>query len=211
MTWQTLVLYGVTNFFISMIPGPNMLLALATGIRCGVGRAAWAGAGMCAALTLLATLSVLGLGAILTASAEAFLVIKWAGVAYLIWLGLAAWRAPVDDSALALPADRSQPQEPAWRLFRRGFLVSLSNPKALVFMTALFPQFLTPAAPLAPQLVLLVLVMVVIEFAWIMAYAAGGTTLAGRFSGPDAARWLNRLTGSLLIAAGGLLALVQHD
>ncbi|MGQ9369416.1 LysE family translocator [Azospirillum sp. ST 5-10] len=209
MSWQTLSVFVVTAFFLSMTPGPNMLLAMGLGVRFGARRAAWAGLGMCLALAAMAALSALGLGALLAASEPAFQAVKWAGVAYLAWLGVASWRAPVESAG---PDGRPAADAEAapLRLAARGALVAASNPKALVFMAALFPQFIDPAAPLAPQLAALVGAMVVIEFGWIMAYAAGGTSLAARLTGPRAARRLNRLTGGLLIGAGALLALARR-
>ncbi|WP_448204996.1 LysE family translocator [Azospirillum sp. sgz302134] len=209
MSWQTLGLFLVTAFVLSMTPGPNMLLAMSLGLRYGVRRAAWGGLGMVTALTILATLSVLGLGALLQASEPAFLTVKWAGVAYLTWLGIAAWRAPTEPAAAE--SDKTVIEEvSAIRLFLRGLFVAFSNPKALVFMAALFPQFIEPSAPLGPQLIVLVSVMVVVEFGWIMAYATGGNSIAARLSSATATRTLNRLTGGLMIGAGGLLALARR-
>ena len=211
MGWHTLGLFLVTSFVLSMTPGPNMLLAMSLGLRFGVRRAAWGGLGMCAALAGMATLSVMGLGALLAASEPAFLAVKWAGVAYLTWLGIATWRAPVNgDAAAPDAAPAVEAGSTPARLFLRGVLVATSNPKALVFMAALFPQFIEPAAPLLPQLTILVAVMVVVEFGWILAYAVGGQTIAARLSGASATRTVNRVSGGLMVGAGGLLALVRH-
>lgn len=209
MSWQTLGLFLVTFFVISATPGPNMLLAMSLGLRFGVRRAAWGGLGMVAGLTILAGLSVVGLGALLAASEPAFLTVKWAGVAYLAWLGWQTWRAPVEPlrpgEAPAVDGSGS-----AARLFVRGVLVAFSNPKALVFMAALFPQFVEPSLPLLPQFAVLVAVMAVVEFGWILAYAAGGHTIAARLSSTTAVRSLNRVSGGLMIGAGGLLALAKR-
>lgn len=209
MSWHTLGLFLVTSFVISATPGPNMLLAMSLGLRFGVRRAAWGGLGMVAALTVLAGLSVLGLGALLAASEPAFLAVKWLGVGYLAWLGWSTWRAPVE---AVRPGDVPAVDEAgsAGRLFLRGALVAFSNPKALVFMAALFPQFIEPDRPLLPQFTALVAMMAVIEFGWIMAYAAGGHTIAARLSSTAAVRSLNRVSGGLMIGAGGLLALAKR-
>jgi len=209
MSWQTLGFFLVTAFVVSMTPGPNMLLAMSLGLRYGVRRAAWGGLGMCVALMIMATLSVLGLGALLQASEPAFLTVKWLGVAYLTWLGIAAWRAPAEEGT-AGASGAAVEEVSAVSLFLRGMLVAFSNPKALVFMAALFPQFIEPSAPLGPQLIALVAVMVVVEFGWIMAYATGGNSIAARLSSATATRTLNRLTGGLMIGAGGLLALARR-
>lgn len=209
---QTLVMFLTTCFFLSATPGPNMLSALSMGMRHGLAGAAWGGIGMCLSLGGLAALSALGLGLLLKASPLAFAIFKWAGVAYLTWLGVQAWRAPV--AAPAGLAGAAAPALSARRrglvgLFGQGLLITLSNPKALIFMAAFFPQFIDPQRPLAPQLSILVAGMLVIEFGWIMTYAIGGRGLALRLSGPSSQRWLNRMTGALLIAAGLLLALTS--
>lgn len=203
--------FVVTFFILSMTPGPNMLLAMSLGMRYGVRRALWGLAGLCGALIVMAGLSAAGVGALLAASASAFETVRWCGVAYLVWLGVAAWRAPVGDGSPApqTAVDDDKEAAPA-RLFRRGVLVAASNPKALVFMTALFPQFIDPAAAFAPQLAALIGAMSVIEIGWMLTYAVGGDRLAARLTGPSAARLLNRVTGGLLVAAGGLLALARR-
>ncbi|MDG3444474.1 LysE family translocator [Nitrospirillum amazonense] len=215
LSWQTLSAFAVTCFLLSATPGPNMLFAMGIGLRHGVRAAAWAGAGMCLALGAMAGLSAVGMAALLQASSTAFMVVKVLGVAYLLYLGVQAWRADPKETLRAeadveqrgeavRPADAS-----AHRLLLRGLLVCGSNPKALIFMAAFFPQFIDAAQPLTSQLVLLTVLMVVIEFGWILTYAIGGQTLASRLQTPKAARQLNRLTGGLLIGAGGVLALMR--
>ncbi|TWB11599.1 threonine/homoserine/homoserine lactone efflux protein [Nitrospirillum amazonense] len=215
LSWQTLSAFAVTCFFLSATPGPNMLFAMGIGLRHGVRAAAWAGAGMCLALGAMAGLSAVGMAALLQASSTAFMVVKVLGVAYLLYLGVQAWRADPKET-LRAEADAEQRGEAvrpadarAHRLLLRGLLVCGSNPKALIFMAAFFPQFIDAGQPLTAQLVLLTVLMVVIEFGWILTYAIGGQTLAGRLQTPKAARQLNRLTGGLLIGAGGILALMR--
>jgi threonine/homoserine/homoserine lactone efflux protein len=212
MNSHTLGLFLFTCFFLSATPGPNMLSALAMGVRHGLVGAAWGGLGMCLSLGLMAALSALGLGVLLKASPLAFTIFKWVGVAYLVWLGVQSLRAPVPDADK--PGD--QPEDATTGrsnrplgLLLQGGLITASNPKALIFMAAFFPQFIDMTSPLGPQLGILVGTMLVIEFGWIMTYATGGRSLARRLSGPRATLWLNRGTGLLLIAAGGLLSLAS--
>ncbi|MDE1145321.1 MAG: LysE family translocator [Azospirillaceae bacterium] len=215
LSWQTLSAFSITCFFLSATPGPNMLFAMGIGLRHGVRAAAWAGAGMCLALGAMAGLSAVGMAALLQASSTAFMVLKVLGVAYLLWLGIQAWRADPNETLRSENAveQRGEAVRPAdahaHRLLLRGLMVCGSNPKALIFMAAFFPAFINDAAPLTPQLVLLTVLMVVIEFGWILTYAIGGQTLASRLQTPKAARQLNRLTGGLLIGAGGILALMR--
>ncbi|MFY8095472.1 MAG: LysE family translocator [Niveispirillum sp.] len=209
---QTLVIFLTTCFFLSATPGPNMLSALSMGMRHGLSGAAWGGIGMCLSLGLLAGLSALGVGVLLKTSPLAFTIVKWAGVAYLTWLGIQAWRAPIRD-AVGSVDDATATAGPDRRgqlgLLGQGLLITLSNPKALVFMAAFFPQFIDPQRPMAPQLTILVVTMLIIEFGWIMTYAVGGKGLALRLTGAAAQRWLNRMTGALLIGAGLLLAMAS--
>lgn len=208
---QTLVIFLTTCFFLSATPGPNMLSALSMGMRHGLSGAAWGGIGMCLSLGLLAGLSALGVGVLLKTSPLAFTIFKWAGVAYLTWLGIQAWRAPIRDEAADVDAAMTTGPDRRGQigLLGQGLLITLSNPKALVFMAAFFPQFIDPQRPMAPQLTILVVTMLIIEFGWIMAYAVGGKGLALRLTGPVAQRWLNRMTGALLVGAGLLLAMAS--
>lgn len=208
---QTLVIFLTTCFFLSATPGPNMLSALSMGMRHGLVGAAWGGIGMCLSLGLLAGLSALGVGVLLKTSPLAFTIFKWVGVAYLTWLGIQAWRAPIRDEAADMDAaiKAGPDRRGQLGLLGQGLLITLSNPKALVFMAAFFPQFIDPQRPMAPQLTILVVTMLIIEFGWIMTYAVGGKGLALRLTGPVAQRWLNRMTGALLIGAGLLLAMAS--
>lgn len=208
---QTLALFLTTCFFLSATPGPNMLSALSMGMRHGLVGAAWGGIGMCLSLGLLAGLSALGVGVLLKTSPLAFTLFKWVGVAYLTWLGVQAWRAPIrDETADVDAAAKAGPDRRGHLgLLGQGLFITLSNPKALVFMAAFFPQFIDPERPMAPQLTILVIGMLIIEFGWIMTYAVGGKGLALRLTGPVAQTWLNRMTGVLLIGAGLLLAMAS--
>lgn len=214
MSLETWLLFLTTVFLLSATPGPNMLLALSHGIRFGARKAVATGIGTVLALTLLQVVSVTGLGALLAASETAFEVVKWAGVAYLLVLGVRTWRA---SPHLDIPGDAAKPTEQAdgrqasaWKLGSQAFVVCLSNPKAIVFMAALFPQFLDPARPLLPQVLVLTVSFGVCEFIWIMTYAIGGGRLMPLLHRAGAGRLVNRLSGGMLIGAGILLAAVRR-
>lgn len=211
MAFNTWILFATTVFFLSATPGPNMLLALGHGLRFGPRRAIATGVGTVVGLSVLLLASVTGLSALLAASETAFTIVKWCGVAYLVVLGVRTWRAPPDAPAAeaegpALPPAGGSP----WRLGTQAFAVCISNPKAIVFMVALFPQFLDTTAPLAPQVTVLAVTFGVCEFLWIMAYAIGGGRLLPLLQRAGAGRLVNRLTGGLLIGAGALLAVVRR-
>jgi len=206
MDLQTCILFTTTVFFLSATPGPNMLLALGHGLRFGPRRATATAVGTVAGLIVLMIASVTGLSAVLAASATAFAIVKWCGVAYLLFLGVKAWRAP----AARLEATAAAPGGGFWRLGSPAFMVCVSNPKAIVFLVALFPQFLDPHAPLVPQMVLLGVTFSVCEAFWIMAYASGGGRLLPLLEKAGAGRLVNRLTGGLLIGAGAMLAVARR-
>ncbi|SOE01078.1 LysE family translocator [Caenispirillum bisanense] len=211
MAWQTWLLFVTTVFFLSGTPGPNMLLALSHGIRYGARRAVATGIGAVLALTLLQIVSVTGLGALLAASETAFLVVKWCGVAYLLFIGVKTWRAePHVDVSQAEAAGLDARPASAWKLGTQAFLVCVSNPKAIVFLVALFPQFIDTTQPLVPQVTILAVTFGICEFLWIMAYATGGGRLVPILKRAGFGRLVNRLSGGMLIGAGALLAAVRR-
>ena len=134
---------------LSCTPGPNVLYVTTRSIRFGFGAAMIGMSGCLLALAVMLTASVAGVSAFMLAVPTAFEPLKYAGAAYLIWLGIQAWRAPVADLAPAAASPRETASR--WSLFRGGFLVGISNPKLLVFAAAFFPQFIAPDAPWAPQ------------------------------------------------------------
>ncbi|EKV27557.1 putative homoserine/homoserine lactone efflux protein [Caenispirillum salinarum AK4] len=212
MDWHTWVLFVTTVFFLSATPGPNMLLALSHGIRFGPRKAVATGIGTIAALMILMVVSVTGLGALLAASETAFSIVKWCGVAYLLFLGVKTWRAPglVDTSEAEAAGEAAPKPTAAWKLGAQAFLVCFSNPKAIVFFVALFPQFLETAQPLAGQVAILAVTFAVCEFLWIMTYATGGGRLVPLLKRAGFGRLVNRLSGGMLIGAGALLAVARR-
>ncbi len=159
MAWHTWLIYLVAAVGLSLTPGPNSLLALTNGALHGHRRTLWTVAGGALGFVAVIALSMLGIGALLQASASALLVLKWVGGAYLVWLGIQLWRAPplqLTPSADAPFARRSQ-------LFRQGLFAAVSNPKALLFYGAFLPQFLDPTRSLWLQFVVMAGTFAVIE------------------------------------------------
>lgn len=209
MTMQTWLLFVVTVFFVSATPGPNMLLAMSHGIRYGLGGALPTLAGLLVALALIMAGSVAGLGAVLATSELLFSIVKYAGAAYLVWLGYQAWRAPVAEQAETNEAVAAGESSRGQR-FRTGFLVAMSNPKAFVFFTALFPQFMRADVPQLPQLVVLSATFFVIEVSWQLVYAFGGARLKHWLTSPRRLRLMNRFAGGSFMAAGVALSTVSR-
>lgn len=208
MPVHTWLLYAAATFLLSLTPGPNGLLALSHGARYGARRAAFTVTGGVAGFALLIGASMTGLGALLAASAGAFEAVRWAGAAYLVWLGVRTWRSPPTrpaDSGAIRPRARR-----AGGLVAEGFLVALSNPKAVLFFAAFLPQFLDPGASLLVQFAVMAGTFVVLEFAVEMGLAAGAARLLPWLSTERVARRFARATGALFVGAGVALVVVDR-
>jgi threonine/homoserine/homoserine lactone efflux protein len=203
-TWW---LYLGAVVLIACTPGPNVLYVTTRSIRFGL-RASLVGmAGCLLALVLMLIGSVAGLSALLLAVPTAFEILRYAGAAYLIYLGLQMWRTP--DDAAEIASVTASPRETSFlAVFRGGFLVGISNPKLLIFAAAFFPQFITPAAPWLPQFTLLVATFVAVESAFYLVYALSGRRLAEHLMQGIWRRRFNRASG--VIFAGFGIALLRY-
>jgi len=204
MTVQTWLLFCVTETILCLIPGPAVLLVLSTALRGGFSRATVAAGGILTSNTFYFALSATGIAAVIVASHSVFTAIKWAGAAYLVWLGLRMLLtrpAQHDDS----PPAGAETRE---RVFMRAFLVQSSNPKSLIFFVALLPQFISPNAAVPRQILILGITSVVIEFAVLSVYAALASR-ARKVAGSRFSNSLERIGGGVLIAAGARLAWIR--
>lgn len=201
MAMKTWWLYVTAVFLISATPGPNMLHVMSQSIQFGPRRALATMAGLMSAILLCLIASALGLGALLKASPRLFDLLRYAGVAYLLYLGVKAWRAPVAAGEI----DDTAPSRSGRALYATGLLTGLSNPKLIVFAAALFPQFIDTRAAFVPQLGILVVSFVVIEGFWNGVYALGGLRLARWLKDEGRQRLFNRLTGAMFVAFGAAL------
>ncbi|WP_447553573.1 LysE family translocator [Vreelandella sp. EE22] len=200
-TWLTYV--GVI-FALIIFPGPVALLCTSHGLKFGRKQTTATVTGGILASLVLMLISSLGLGAILAASESAFYVLKLVGGAYLIYLGIAAWR---DTTGLELdsPVVAQGLRAPAKKLFRQGFTVGISNPKDLLFFAALFPNFIDVSQPQLIQFIILALTWLVIDFTLMSTYAGLGSSISRWFQSPRRYTRFNRATGGLFMAAGGTL------
>jgi threonine/homoserine/homoserine lactone efflux protein len=188
-------------FVVSGSPGPNMLLSLTHGIHHGLIRTFSTMFGLLSGLAIILAISFCGLGAVLVASTTAFEVVKYVGAVYLVYLGIKTWRTA--DTRLVTP-DRA-PAAGGPNRYRTGILVSLSNPKAILFCVAFFPQFIDRHQALVPQAGILLATFVFIETCWMLVYAGGGARLAAWLRQGNRMRWFNRASGGVFIGAGVLL------
>jgi threonine/homoserine/homoserine lactone efflux protein len=195
--WAYLLALAV---FFATPPGPSQVLMIANSLRFGTRRALPTIAGDLSANALQMTAAAFGLAALLATSGAALTVMKWLGVAYLIYVGVKTFRAaPTDLSRASGDAGHG------WRLARQGFLTSGANPKAVIFFAALFPQFIDPAQPIWPQLLLLGGTYLVVDGVLLVAWGLAAASLNRRLR--IVGRWLNRVSGGLMIAAAALLAM----
>jgi threonine/homoserine/homoserine lactone efflux protein len=207
MTWQIWLLFVMTEAVLSLTPGPAVLYVLSQAIRRGPGKSVWASWGILSANVLYFTLSATSLGAVIVASYKLFFLIKWLGAGYLVYLGLRSFFAKT--SVLLLPESvgdsRSGP-----RILRDGFLLQAANPKAILFFTAILPQFIDAHHNIAFQILVLGVSSILVEFLILFAYGQ----LAGRAlrtaRSPRFEKWTNRVAGSLLIVAGVGLARLRR-
>ena len=208
MTLTTYGLYLAAVALLILTPGPTMLMSITNAASFGTGRAMVSTAGSVTAVLGVMLLSSLGLGAVLAASETAFTVLKVAGATYLIYLGVTTFRRA--DQAVFDSPGASVVHKSARALFTQGWMVGASNPKALLFFSAFFPQFIDPASAWAPQFGLLAATFVLIEFAVLSLCCVFAARLAPWLRVKGRARWFNRVSGSLFAMMGAVLLLMRR-
>ena len=209
MNGTTLWLYAVTETVLALTPGPAVLYVLSSALRAGARRSVASTLAILTANNVYFALSATSLGTLLVSSYRLFFFVKWIGAAYLVFLGvqsLIGKRQVVPD----------QPNDPlrsasAARLFWGGFVLQMSNPKALVFFTAIMPQFIDARLPLIPQIVTLGVITMLCEFSVLTCYGIAAGRASALARQPRYAVWTARVSGGLLIGAGAGLALLRRD
>jgi homoserine/homoserine lactone efflux protein len=201
MNWNLFSAFLVITTILIVTPGPIVTLVIATSANQGIRPALFTIAGASLGTAVLLTAIAFGLEWVVQNAAALFEVLRWLGAAYLIWLGIQAWR----HAGAAPPTDVKRRVN-----FSRGVVVALSNPKTIAFFTAFLPQFLDPALPVARQLIVMCAASLVIaavsDSAWAIAAGLGRTWLMR----PSRAKWLGRLSGTVLIGGGLWLSLVRR-
>jgi threonine/homoserine/homoserine lactone efflux protein len=199
MSGEIWLLFALTETVLCFTPGPAVLLVLSQGLARGTASSLWANLGILAGNTMYFILSASSLGALLVASYDLFALIRWGGAVYLVWLGVTTFRGRSSVLSVAPPGATARGRG---RIFANGFVLQAANPKALVFFTALLPQFIDPGGDVVVQVAILALTSVVIEFMVLLGYGA----LAGRLtvwaSRPRLRVLTNRVAGALLVTAG---------
>ncbi|PSW04983.1 homoserine/homoserine lactone efflux protein [Photobacterium lipolyticum] len=193
--------YLATAVVFSFAPGSGTVNSISNGMVYGFRKSLASIAGLQIGLAFHIILVGIGLGALVAQSALAFTVIKWVGVGYLLWLGLQKWR----EKATFEVKTKTEPVS-GWLLFRQAVMVNLTNPKTIVFLVALFPQFLNPAEPQIVQITVLGITTVAIDTCVMLCYVTLASRLTGYIRSSRVMNTLNRVFGSMFIGCGALLA-----
>ncbi|HEA18248.1 MAG TPA: LysE family translocator [Pseudoalteromonas prydzensis] len=191
-----------TFFFVSITPGMCMTLAMTLGMSIGVRRTMWMMIGELLGVAIVAVAAVAGVASIMLNYPMVFNALKWLGAGYLIYVGVMMWRAK---ATIKLDAE-NQLKVSRQALFSQGFITAIANPKGWAFMISLLPPFINIDSAIAPQLSMLVAIIMLSEFTCMMLYATGGKSLRLFLNQGDNIKWMNRIAGSLMIAVGVWLA-----
>lgn len=205
MTLELYSAYVIATLILLAIPGPTIMLvvsyALAHGRKSALASILGVGLGDATA----ATASLLGLGAILAASATLFGLLKWVGAAYLLWIGIKMWREPPAQLD-TVATEEVRPE----RIFWHAYVVTALNPKGIVFFMAFLPMFVAPAAPVAPQLLLLGVTFVVLGVVNAAIYAYAAASVRKHIKASSTLKLVNRIGGGLLISAAVMTATIRR-
>ncbi len=210
MDWHVWLAYFLAAWLIALSPGSGAVLSMSHGLQYGVRQTTATIVGLQIGLAFILLVAGAGVGALLLASTTAFMIVKVLGAGYLIWLGVKQWRAPVDGAA----SDAAAPSEPAGLSVRqrllRGALTNATNPKGIVFMVAVLPQFIDPNKPLALQLAILLVTTLAVDSVVMHGYAFLASRLRALLQSVRARRAQNRMFGGVLMGMGASLLMVDR-
>ena len=200
MTIETWMAFTAAAVILIAVPGPTVMLVISYALSRGKGAVIGVVAGDFTAMTA----SLLGVGALLAASATAFSIVKWAGALYLMWLGISMWRAPAEPL-------REEPEvlRDGYRIMLHCYFVTALNPKSIVFFVAFLPPFVSPEAPLIPQLAILEVTFLTLAMINTIVYALLASRLRQRLRSLRSIKRINRLGGSVTFLAGLIAAAVR--
>ena len=203
-TWLT---FFIAAWLISLSPGAGAVAAMSAGLNHGFTRGYVMTIGLILGIWTQVLVVGLGLGALIAASSLAFAIVKWLGVAYLVWLGIKQWRAPARP---LVEADADAHGVSARTLILRGWLINAVNPKGTVFLLAVVPQFLDLSRSLAPQYLVIAATLAFTDLIVMGGYTALAAKVLRLLKSPRQIKVLNRTFGGLFVAAGTLLALFKR-
>lgn len=207
MTWQIWLLFVLTEAVLSVTPGPAVLYVLSQAISSGARKSVWASWGILTSNAMYFILSATSLGAVIAVSYKLFFLIKWIGAAYLIYLGISSFFGK--SSVMSLP-EAGANERSGIRILRDGFLLQAANPKALIFFTAILPQFIDARHNVALQIFILGISSILVEFSILFVYGQLAGRVLSTARSPRFEKLTNRVAGSLLIGAGVGLARLRR-
>jgi homoserine/homoserine lactone efflux protein len=208
MHFSTWLAFFAASWLISLSPGAGAVAAMSSGLNHGFQRGYFTVLGLVLGIWTQLLVVGLGLGALVAASSSAFLLVKWAGVAYLVWLGIAQWRA----AAVPLAQRGLEAAQTTRRaLVLRGWMVNAVNPKGTVFMLAVVPQFLLHSEPLLPQYLVIGATLSLTDFVVMAGYSALAAKVLATLKDAAHIRTMNRIFGALFVFAGTLLAFFKRS
>ncbi|MDN3632909.1 MULTISPECIES: LysE family translocator [Vibrio] len=207
MTIETWLVFIAASLTLTMTPGPSILLGVLHSIKYGARKTIFTALGDISANFIQMIVVAIGLGVAVSSSEAAFNTIKWFGVVTLLYMGVKMF---FDSIKLELSAPNSSPESiAAHKLYLSGFFVAAGNPKAIVFFTAFFPQFIDTTKPLLPQMMVMCPTMAVLDFSWVMLYAVTAKKFLYFIQGRPSC--MNRLGGIALLGAAVLLAITGRN
>ena len=207
MESATWLAFFAASWAISISPGAGAVAAMSAGLNHGFHRSFFTTFGLILGIWTQVLVVGIGLGALVAASATAFSVVKWLGVAYLVWLGIAQWRAPPRPLAMQ---SKDGPQITRRSMILRAWMINAVNPKGTVFLLAVVPQFMTLSQPLLPQYLVIAATLGFTDLVAMAAYSALAAKVLGALKSPSHMRALNRVFGGFFVLAGSLLALFKR-
>ena len=208
MPLTTWIGFVIAAIFIAISPGSGAVLAMSHGLSYGVRKASVTVFGLQLGLLLVFAIAGAGVGSLLLASELAFNIVKTVGALYLIYLGVSQWRARVAPATGLATAAAATPSAP--RRIATGFLTNATNPKGIIFMVAVLPQFISQSLPLLPQLLVLGVTMVTIDTIVMHGYAFLASSMQRFFRDASALKKQNRFFGGILVLMGGALFFVKR-
>ena len=209
-TWLLFIAVGTAAV---VSPGPAILLAISNSVRFGMPKVFLSSLGNISGLFILSCAAIFGLGAVLKTSTNLFLIVKLIGAAYLIYLGIRQWRSKTNFFSESTKLDLIKHRTPAkkksnLKIFLEGFLIAMTNPKAILFFTALFPQFINTNDSLPKQFLIMTCTFMAMSFICLMSYGLLASKAKNWFAEGSRTTWFNRVLGSVFIGIGvGVLTL----
>ncbi|MDO9196564.1 LysE family transporter [Rhodoferax sp.] len=207
MALSTWLAFFAASWAISISPGAGAIAAMSAGLNHGFRRGYFTTFGLILGIWTQVIVVAVGLGALVAASGTAFLVVKWLGVAYLIWLGIAQWRAP--PTPMVANADRGTVVTRR-SMILRAWMINAVNPKGTVFLLAVVPQFINLSQPLLPQYLIITATLTFTDLVVMAGYTVLASRVLGALKSPDHIRAMNRIFGGLFVLAGSLLAMFKR-